>query len=206
MNIQVNKSKYNFNSYCQIERWASYWHQINEILKIKPKSVLEIGVGSGVVSGYFKHENLLNYKTLDIDKELNPDFVGSVDNMNFNDNEYDTVCAFEVLEHLPFEKFEKCLLEMKRVARDNVIISLPYWGRYFSFEFRLPFFKKIRGQFKLSFFPVKHKFNGEHYWEIGKKSYSLDRIKKIINNIDLEIVNDFMIFESPYHHFFVLKK
>jgi len=144
MDIQVDKSAYNFEKYCEQDRWASYWHQINEILKLKPKSVLEVGVGDGTVSGYFKQKNILKYDTIDIDKDLNPDFVVSVDNMQFADNEYDAVCAFEVLEHLPFKKFGKCLSEMRRVSKNNVIISLPHWGRHFSVKFRLPFFKTIK--------------------------------------------------------------
>lgn len=122
------------------------------------------------------------------------------------DNSFDLVCAFEVLEHLPFSNFENCLLELKRVSKKYIILSLPHWGRHFSFILRIPFFKKIKFQFKFSFFPIKHNFNGQHYWEIGKKGYNLSKIKNEIEKSGMNILRDYVCFESPYHHFFVLKK
>ena len=206
MEKQVEKNVYEFKKYCQLERWASYWHQINEILKCEPKSVLEIGVGDKVLADYLKNNTDINYKSLDIADDLKPDIIGSVDDILSENNSFDVVCAFEVLEHLPFEKFEKCLSELKRVSKNYVVISLPHWGRHFSFEFRLPFFKKIKWQYKVNLFPINHKFDGQHYWEIGKEGYDLRSIKKKIEKVGFEIVNDYIVFESPYHHFFILRK
>ncbi len=206
MDKQVDKNKYSFNRYCDMDRWSSYWHQVNEVLLCRPEKVLEIGVGDKVFSGYIKNNTGIEYKSLDIAEDLEPDILGSVENIPQEDGQYDAVCAFEVLEHLPFEKFGLCLLEIGRVSNKYAIISLPHWGRHFSFKIRLPYFKTIKWQFKFSIFPPKHKFNGEHYWEIGKKGYPLDKIIKEIKNSGLEIIKDYIAFESPYHHFFVLKK
>ncbi len=50
MKIQVNRDHYfNFN-YISLERFKSYWHQMATVLKYEPRSVLEIGVGSKIVS------------------------------------------------------------------------------------------------------------------------------------------------------------
>lgn len=196
---------YPFAKYSDLDRWASYWHQINEILKYSPKNVLEIGIGDCVVSNYFKNNLGIKYASADIDARLNPDIICSIDNIPLEDSSYDIVCAFEVLEHLPFDKFEKSLLELKRVGKKYVIISLPHWGRHFSISIRLPFFKKIRMQYKFNLFPIEHKFDGQHYWEIGKKGYSLKNIKSHIINSGLIIIKEYIIFESPYHHIFVLK-
>jgi len=207
MEKQVNKDSYNFSKYCTIDRWASYWHQIDEITKINPESVLEIGLGDGVLSDYLKNNTCIKYKSMDIAEDLQPDIVGSIDSMKNVENEaFDLVCAFEVIEHLPFEKFEVILDELKRVSRKWVLISLPHWGRHFSFEVRLPYFKKKRWQFKLNLFPIEHKFNGQHYWEIGKSGYNLDKIKKTILDSGFKIESDYIAFESPYHHFFILEK
>ena len=55
-NVYGNKSKtqvapdHYFNkSYDTKERFISYWRQINEIIKLGPNRVLEIGIGNGFV-------------------------------------------------------------------------------------------------------------------------------------------------------------
>jgi SAM-dependent methyltransferase len=205
MGQQVDKMAYRFEKYCPIERWSSYWHQIDLILDLKPESVLEIGAGDKTTASYIKSNTGVEYKIMDIAADLNPDFIGSAEKIDLADNSYDIVCAFQVLEHLPYDSFEKSLREMGRVAKNFVVISLPHWGRHFSIEIRLPFFKKIRWQGKFALFIPEHKFDGQHYWEIGKKGYPLERIKKSIQIAGLEIVKDYISFESPYHHFFILK-
>ncbi|MEA2088399.1 MAG: class I SAM-dependent methyltransferase [Patescibacteria group bacterium] len=206
MEKQIDKKEYNFSKYCKQERWSSYWHQIDEVLKCNPKSVLEIGVGDKVFGDYIKNNTNIKYFCLDIAEDLNPDIVGSVDNMPIENNTYDLVCAFEILEHLPFEKFKKSLDELHRVSKKDVIISLPHWGRHFSIDIRIPYFKNFSWQYKCNFFPIKHKFNGQHYWEIGKKDYSLKKVKRKFKKAKFKIVKDYIAFKSPYHHFFVLKK
>ena len=39
-------------NYDNKERFISYWHQINEILSIDSKKIIEIGKGNGFVSNY----------------------------------------------------------------------------------------------------------------------------------------------------------
>jgi len=205
MEKQVEKKHYNFHKYCDEERFVSYWHQLKEILKVVPHSVLEIGVGDKVLESYIKNNTNIEYVCVDIAGDLSPDVVASVIKLPFRDDSFDVVCAFEVLEHLPFEKFVIALQEIRRVARKNVIISLPHWGRHFSFQIRLPYFKKIIWQYKFNFWPIKHVFKGEHYWEIGKDGYGLKKIKNAIITAGLEVKEDYVAFNSPYHHFFILK-
>lgn len=51
-----------------------------------------------------------------------------------------------------------------------------------------------------------HKFGGEHYWEIGKTGYPLDRIINNIKKKGFNIERTYRIFEHSYHWFFILKK
>ncbi|MBI4709150.1 MAG: class I SAM-dependent methyltransferase [Candidatus Portnoybacteria bacterium] len=206
MDKQVDKNHYEFRKYCDIERWSSYWHQIDEILKCQPQSVLEIGVGDRVLASYLKNNTDIQYASVDIDSALKPDVVCSVEYLKFKDDSFNLVCAFEVLEHLPFEKFELALLQLRRVSKKNVILSLPHWGRHFSIDIRLPLLKRLKWQNKFSVAAKPHKFSGQHYWEIGKKGYSLKNVKSVIKKAGFEILKDYIVFESPYHHFFVLEK
>ena len=51
-----------------------------------------------------------------------------------------------------------------------------------------------------------NKFDGEHYWEIGKAGYPLNRILEDIERAGFNIIKTYRIFEHPYHRFFILKK
>jgi hypothetical protein len=51
-----------------------------------------------------------------------------------------------------------------------------------------------------------HEFDGEHYWEIGKKDFSLKRIKRLFETNSFNILRDYRVPEKPFHHIFVLEK
>lgn len=206
MEKQVHKGHYDFNSYGCFNKWASYWYQLDEILTLEPKSVLEVGAGDGVVAYYLQNNAGISYTSVDIAEDLKPNIVGSVDNLPIADNSFDLVCCFEVLEHLSFDKLDKSLQELRRVTKQHVIISLPHWGRHFSLSFKLPGWKEIKIQKKINFRPIKHKFRGQHYWEVGKKNYPVQLIRKHLQQAGFDIIKDYIAFDSPYHHFFVLKK
>lgn len=201
---QVYKKHYKFEEYCYPDRWISYYYQLWEVLALNPCSILEVGTGDGVLKNYLKTNTAIEYKNLDVAEDLESDIVGSVENISLADNSFDIVCAFEVLEHLPFDKFEKSLNELNRVSKKHVIISLPHFGPPVKFSLKVPFFREIKFAFKI-FLPVKHKFNGQHYWEIGKKGYSPRKIREIIKQ-HFKIEKEFIPFENQYHHFYVLKK
>jgi SAM-dependent methyltransferase len=204
LNKQVDKNAYEFNKYLHFDRWASYYFQIKEILDLKPWSVLEVGVGDGLVGSYLKNNTNIDYKTLDIAQDLGPDFIGSVNEIPLQNNSYDVVCAFQVLEHLPFDQFDKSLKEINRVSKKYAIISLPHFGPAVRFKFKIPFLPEIKGAFKIPF-PVNHNFNGQHYWEIGKKGYAPVKIRRIIGD-NFTIVKEFVPFDNQYHRFYVLRK
>ena len=146
----------------------------------------------------------MKVKTLDLDQARKPDVVGSVERMPFEDNSFDLALCAEVLEHLDFNKFEKCLEELKRVSRKNVVLSLPHFGPPLKLAFKIPFLKEVKIAWKIPYHP-QHPTDGVHYWEIGKKGYALSKIKKIISK-HFEIENDFVPWENQYHHFFILEK
>jgi len=52
----------------------------------------------------------------------------------------------------------------------------------------------------------KHIFNGEHYWEIGKAAYLLNKIINEIQKAGFRVEKTYRVFENPYHRFFTLRK
>ena len=204
MNKQVDKAHYDFKRYSHEDRWVSYFHQMEESLALNPRTILEIGVGDKVFGSYIKNNSDIEYRSVDVAEDLNPDIVGSVMDLPVGTETYDLVCAFEVLEHIPFNQFEKAVSEIGRVSKKYVIISLPHFGPPVKFLFKLPFFPEVKFALKIPFYK-KHKFNGEHYWEIGKKDYSVSKTRMELEK-RFTILKEFVPFGNQYHHFFVLEK
>lgn len=201
---QVTKQQgYSAGTYGTLDRFSSYFYQVRVLLDTKPSSILEIGVGDGVTSEYIKRQTNIAYATADFAEDLNPDVVADVRALPFSDHSFDTVCAFEVLEHLPFEDFEKGVRELVRVARKYVVVSLPHFGPPVKFLLKVPFFPEVRFAFKIPF-PRRHVFNGQHYWEIGKRGYSPARIRAVLQRYGT-VEREFVPFENQYHHFFVVR-
>lgn len=188
------------------ERFISYWYQIEEILRFQQDSILEIGIGNRFVSDYLKKREL-NMTTLDIDIALNPDCAGSVLNIPFAERAFHTIAGFELLEHIPYKDFKNALREMKRVSKRNILISLPDVTPVVKFCFFLPRIGEKKMSFSFPLIPArKHKYDGEHFWEIGKKGYSLKRVLKDIQSVGFRLVKTYRLYKFHYHRFIILTK
>jgi hypothetical protein len=96
------------------------------------------------------------------------------------------------------------LRELRRVSKRTVLVSLPDVTPYARWHVEWGF---LRTRFHRFFDiknrrPQKHEFNGEHYWEIGKLDFPLDRITASMNNAGLDVVQISRVEEDPYHRFF----
>lgn len=202
---QVDKRHYDFFAYIDKERWASFWHQIDEVLSYFPDSVLEVGGGPGILKSILTIKEV-RVTSVDIAEDLNPDVVASVTDLPFNDESFDVSCAFEVLEHIEFRFFVKSLSELSRVARVAVVISIPDARFFYPQILSIPYvgkkcfllprpFKKLRTL----------KDEKEHKWEINR-GVSLRTIEAAIRDAGLFQAKTFRVDEHPYHRFFVLEK
>lgn len=206
MNPQVEPYYY-FNSiYNSKERFISYWHQINEIISLDRKTVLEIGIGNGLVTNCLRQRGF-NVTTMDIDERLKPDKVGSILSMPFPSKSFEVVACFEVLEHLPYGNFPKALCEIHRVSAKYAVLSLPDFTRVYRVDIQIPKIGDLKKLIPLPRLrPPKHQFDGEHYWEIGKAGYPLRKVMDEMRSTGFGIKKTYRIFEMPYHRFFVLVK
>jgi SAM-dependent methyltransferase len=203
---QVGPEHYG-SAYDSKKRFITYWHQINEILECMPTRVLEIGIGNGFVSKYLKDRGQL-VTTCDFDERLHPDYVASITDLPFKNDEFDVVSACEILEHIPYEKFLSAIKELRRVISKCAIISLPDATPSYRIEFPIPKMGKFRRIFELPKLsrPLHDCADPEHFWEIGKQNYELSRICDDFTRAGFEITKTYRVFESPYHRFFILKK
>ena len=186
-------------------RWASVWHQLDEVIRLKPENVLEIGPGPGA----FKQMATLfglTVETLDLDPNLKPDHVGSATALPFAEASFDVVCAFQMLEHLPYKTTLQAFAEMVRVSRRYVIISLPDARPLWPYQFYVPKIGTCR-----FFLPQPilkqgtHVFDGEHYWEINKIGYDLNHVSSDLIAL-CPLIKTYRVFENPYHRFFVFER
>ena len=76
--------------------------------------------------------------------------------------------------------------------------------QYFKFLLKIPFLPEIKFAIKIPYFK-KHKFDGEHYWELGKAGFKKGRLINLLKEHG-EVEMDFIPFENQYHHFFLVKK
>jgi len=172
-------------NYDDFNLWLDYWYQQSLLESLKPKSILEIGKGTGMLSVIMKKKGY-RYVTLDVDKKLKPDILGNVTKIPLKSKSFDISCAFEVLEHIPFQEFPKALTELGRVSKKYVVISLPYASLYISIaiqffyaNFLKPIFKYLNIKpFEPSYLNIaipmfwldREGMIKAHYWEIGRKN------------------------------------
>src|SRR6266404_9387668 len=128
--VQVGTDHYGPANYDALHRWISYWYQMQAIVRCRPSTVLEIGIGSGVLNRYLRDRLGLEVTTVDFDESLQPDRVGDVRELDsiVQQNSFDVVVAFQVLEHLPFSDFIPALRQLANASRGSVVLSLPHYG------------------------------------------------------------------------------
>lgn len=208
---QVAEGYYFQKKYASLERFITYYHQIDEIRKLNPKSILFVGVGDGVVSDYIGKNTNIEITTIDIDDTLGADVLGDVRKMPFEDQAFDLVIAFEVLEHIPFEDFSTALKEMQRVSKKHALVSLPYRNTGFDLLFKFPY---IRTLLKRDFLRLRLslpiKFPGfavskQHYWEMDKGQTPMRLVQSVIEQF-FTVEQKFHATFDAYRTFFVLRK
>lgn len=204
-NKQVDKSHYVFKQYMHKPRWISLWHQLDEIHNLNPSNVLEVGPGPGLLKSVAAAFGL-TVETLDIDPDLKPDHVASATKMPFSDSTYDVVCAFQMLEHLKYESSLDVFGEMVRVSKRYLVISLPDARPTWRYQVHIPKYGSYDLLMQRPLFRAQvHKFDGEHYWEINKIGYPLQKIMVDFTK-GVRLLKTYRVRENPYHRFFVLEK
>jgi ubiquinone/menaquinone biosynthesis C-methylase UbiE len=200
---QVVPDYYLNKKYLSLERFISYFYQMKGIQDLPSGKILFIGVGDGAVPYLLKKNKNYEITTFDFDSDLKPDVVGDVRSLPFIEKSFDLVCAFEVLEHLPYKEAKKALKEIARVSKKDVLISVPYRRTGFELILKFPF---IRSVLKKDFLrlavrlPVRFPgfaVSGQHYWEIDGYTLSLGDFKK-----DLEIIFKINEHQTPVLDFY----
>lgn len=189
------------------QRLCSYQQQLLYATRSSPERVLIVGQGDGFVAGTLRQMGIEVF-VVDIDPDLAPDLVASVDNMGLADNSFDVCICCEVLEHLPFERFAGCLNEILRVTRDRLVLSLPDIRRFFCIRLRCARINLERQvslpRLRTSTVPRSRIEQYGHHWEIGYKGYGVGRIRQVISEAEWRLLECRRIPDLPWHTFFYL--
>ncbi|MGK7905033.1 MAG: class I SAM-dependent methyltransferase [Hormoscilla sp.] len=209
----MHQNTYFKNSYDYEGRFGSYWHQINEIFTlVNPgKTILEVGPGNNFMSHYVSQRNI-GVETLDIITETNPTYVGTVTQIPCKENQFDCVCAFQVLEHQPLELLQLSLIEMLRVSKQYLLFSVPDVRWFLSLDLRI-FSSRNASRQIVSFPRLTNRVlnvpqsSKDHHWEIGRPGCSLAKILRKIAAVEsLQLQKHYRVPSNPIHHLFVISK
>lgn len=210
LDIQVPSNHYFEPEYDDLTRFISYFHQIDLVRSLRPRNVLEIGVGNKTVANYLRHYGT-EVATCDFDPELKPDCVADIRSLPFRDRSFHLVMACEVLEHLPWSEVEPTLRELHRTTERFVLLSIPHASASLELILRSPLPPRLlRTPFlsvflRIPLFFTRIRFTGEHYWEMGRRSYPVRKIRRTLRKY-FEIHRELRPVLHSYLHFFVLEK
>ena len=166
--------------------WRLYWHQQNLVqgLVQAGDTVLEIGVGTGFTANYLRSKGV-QVTTLDIDSGKNPDIVTNVITYDFP-HRYDHILAFEVLEHIPFDKVEELLPKLATTAQQYLMLSVPvHRAAIAHLELKIPKFPQL--SWKLMRRRKKHS-SVHHHWEVDDDFVLRSKLEKTFRSSGFEIV------------------
>ena len=200
--------RYLNDNYVNRQQFDSMISQVLAVYDLKPKTVLEIGPGNGIVSDILKKIGI-QVTTFDINENLSPDIVGNLTKVKeyFSEDLFDLVLCAEVLEHLPYHHFESIINQFNWIARSNIVITLPRQHRIFldwRLTFKVPFIKYKHFNIFLRK-PSSRKWEG-HHWEVDfSKEYSLQRICEDLNK-QSKLMRTYVDGRNRVHQFFILEK
>lgn len=186
-------------------RLASYRQQLQYACREPHRRALVVGKGDGLVPQLMKDQGI-DVVMLDVNSNLEPDLLGSVERIPAPDNSFDVCLCCQVLEHLPFERFESCLREIRRVTSSHLILSLPDIRRFASLRVRVARWK-WEWSFSLprlrqSRIPGDRLTAHGHYWEIGYRGFELGPVVEAIANSGLTLLEIRRVPDLAWHTFF----
>lgn len=200
---QVDASHYTDEGFGPL-RIESLTSQMRAIAYCGCSRILEIGVGGGHIGAFLSRFSQMEHTSIDIAEDLNPDVVGSVLDMPFNENQFELTLCCQVLEHLPFECFEVALREIRRVTTTRIILSLPDQRKRLGIAICLPRIPWFKRELNYSLRPSVNK-DKWHSWEIGYKNTPNRRVKKAIINSGCKVKSNYRLEKHPWHNIWILQ-
>jgi hypothetical protein len=204
---ELPASRYFDDSYFSIRQLCSQAMQIHLIHALRPKNLLEIGIGNGLTASFLRRSGL-SVTTADINAGLMPDVCGSIEELPalLKGQAFDVVVCCEVLEHLPLESLDANLNSIRSLG-DRLFLTLPINmpARWYGFGgfLRLPRFGDRLVSLSLPLPWQQRELCEQHYWEVGwNDSCSAKAItEKLLRNYRTVRSGRFAL--NPFHAYFI---
>ena len=196
----LEKESYFNNEYFSLTQLCSFAHQIHDIYKLQPENILEFGIGNGFTSTYLKRSGF-TVTTVDINNNLNPDICSSINEIEkiLVDEKFDLIVCCEVLEHMPFEEFEKSISIFSNLGK-KLYLTMPNYNRNYGISgfLRIPKFGIRSIDFSINI-PIRKKLDKEHFWEINSSKFTtIKSINHILQKYYKEVSYSHYRL-NPYH-------
>jgi ubiquinone/menaquinone biosynthesis C-methylase UbiE len=131
----VDKHAYTINNFFANPDHQQRYEQLIKFIPNDAKTLIDVGCGPGSFLCYLKKRREIT--ALGLERSSNnieiarslvdvPLIQADIQKCPFNDNSFDVVCCFEVLEHLPFNIYESAIKEIYRITKKWIIITVPY--------------------------------------------------------------------------------
>lgn len=165
-------------------------------------NVLDIGCGNGSQTALFlKNCNQLTAidlspENVQLTKQLLPSakvYEASAENLPFEDNSFDLILCFEVLEHISDDR--KALLEMKRVLRKNGFVAITVPNKLWIFETHGCNFQGILSKIPWNRIPyfISWLPTTIHEKISRARIYSKKRIFKLVKSVGFQIEQHYFV-------------
>lgn len=149
---------------------------VDRILEDIEGDILEVGCGNGYLSELISEKG---HQTTAVDIALNDNLQAdskvkyiesSSESLPFEDNSFDTVVCTHTLEHV--RDIQKTLSELRRVAKNNLIIVVPCERPYkYTFNLHIHFFP-----YEYNFYSVVGKSENQNLQKLSGDWYYLEEI------------------------------
>jgi hypothetical protein len=200
--IQRDPYSYFGTDYLSPERLSSYGYQFRLAIETNSRSFLNVGSANLILKQLLEKQNR-RVLDLDLDFLTKPDIIGALPFLPFPDKSIDVVMCFQMLEHLPFNILGSCMKEIKRIAKEYILLSLPDRTRSKSQIAKYFIYRNLKHPLswrKYQLIPISK----EHFWEIGHSTITEDTLLRVMGNEGLQLVKHFRNPYNSYHHFFIL--
>ena len=198
----VPLSSYMTEKYFSSAQWEAFRFQAKAVKRLVDEgTVLEIGRGGGVVNAVLNSIGL-TAESLDINEHLNPTYVDDISRTDYVPPKlYDCVLCAEVLEHIPFERFDVCLENIRKSTKKYAVITLPncHCNRI-QIELTIGSHEKV-----LSFWPRKDPISSSHFWELNSDKYCSN--EAVLSHIErfFTVKDKGTVERLQYHYYYILE-
>ena len=212
---KIHQDYYKFSEYVSLDRFNTYWFQINEVLNLEPKIVAEIGVGTGVVK-YLIEGFGVPVTTIDINKNPKPDVVSPITSAAaaLKGKSFDVVLCSRVFHHIPFLDVEGALENIWALSSKHAVLVLAAEDFRLYTALRLTskrekFFSLPIPLFVKRILLRARKASSDYYYNIWKINSSTATRKALINSLiekRFSILKTYPIPKNHGHIIYVLEK